>query len=139
MSKLEDALLALGLSNWSMSGDPTSEAEFSKNFRMVTGIDPDGAVIESRNPDDWGVTWEAIQEKIVETSANEAKGSIRTQRDKLLAESDWVVTKAIERNAQDGLGVQIPVVWLDYRQALRDIPQQAGFPENVTWPEEPNG
>jgi hypothetical protein len=24
-----------------------------------------------------------------------------------------------------------------YRQALRDIPQQAGFPDNVIWPEEP--
>ena len=62
---------------------------------------------------------------------------IRAQRDTLLAESDWVVTKAIEQNAQDGLGVQIPVVWLDYRQALRDIPQQAGFPDNVTWPTQP--
>ena len=62
---------------------------------------------------------------------------VRAQRDKLLADSDWIVTKAIEQNAQDGLGVQIPVVWLDYRQALRDIPQQAGFPENVTWPTKP--
>lgn len=24
-----------------------------------------------------------------------------------------------------------------YRQALRDIPQQEGFPDNVIWPEEP--
>ena len=62
---------------------------------------------------------------------------VRAHRDALLAESDWVVTKAIEQNAQDGLGVQIPVVWLDYRQALRDIPQQPGFPGNVTWPTAP--
>ena len=27
--------------------------------------------------------------------------------------------------------------WLDYRQALRDIPQQEGFPVNVTWPIKP--
>lgn len=25
-----------------------------------------------------------------------------------------------------------------YRQALRDIPTQAGFPANVTWPQEPS-
>ena len=25
--------------------------------------------------------------------------------------------------------------WSIYRQELRDVPQQAGFPENVTWPE----
>lgn len=137
MSKLEDALLALGLSNWSIAGDPTSEAEFNKNFRMAIGIDPDGAAIESRNPDDWGVTWEAIQAKIAEIAADESKASIRTQRDKLLADSDWVVTKAVEQNAQDGLGIQVPQVWLDYRQALRDIPQQPGFPDNVTWPTAP--
>jgi hypothetical protein len=62
---------------------------------------------------------------------------IRAQRDKLLADSDWVVTKAVEQNAQDGLGIQVPQVWLAYRQALRDIPQQAGFPDNVTWPTKP--
>lgn len=62
---------------------------------------------------------------------------VRAQRDRLLAETDWVVTKAVEQNAQDGLGVQIPVVWLNYRQALRDIPQQPGFPDNVTWPTAP--
>ena len=27
--------------------------------------------------------------------------------------------------------------WLDYRQALRDIPQQKGFPFDVVWPEKP--
>lgn len=27
--------------------------------------------------------------------------------------------------------------WLDYRQALRDIPQQEGFPVNVVWPVKP--
>ena len=62
---------------------------------------------------------------------------VRFMRDKLLAESDWVVTKAVEQNAQDGLGIQVPQVWLDYRQALRDIPQQPGFPDNVTWPTAP--
>jgi hypothetical protein len=28
--------------------------------------------------------------------------------------------------------------WSAYRQALLDVPQQAGFPYNVTWPEVPN-
>lgn len=61
----------------------------------------------------------------------------RKRRNKLLSASDWVVTKAIEQNAQDGLGVQIPVVWLTYRQALRDISAQAGFPATVVWPTQP--
>jgi len=27
--------------------------------------------------------------------------------------------------------------WLEFRQALRDIPLQAGFPTNIVWPTEP--
>lgn len=55
---------------------------------------------------------------------------VRATRDQLLAESDWtqVADAPVDQTA-----------WATYRQALRDIPQQAGFPENVTWPDEPNG
>ena len=63
--------------------------------------------------------------------------SARDSRDNLLSECDWVVAKAVEQNAQDNLGIQIPVVWLNYRQALRDIPQQAGFPTTINWPVKP--
>ena len=28
--------------------------------------------------------------------------------------------------------------WADYRRALLDVPQQAGFPENVIWPAQPS-
>jgi hypothetical protein len=63
---------------------------------------------------------------------------IRSKRDRLLAESDWVTVKAVDQNAQDNLGIQVPQVWLDYRQALRDITGQAGFPNNVTWPVKPS-
>lgn len=67
----------------------------------------------------------------------EAKARVRNQRDDLLDDTDWATSKAIDQNARDGLGVQIPLVWLDYRQALRDITNQDGFPYNVIWPQEP--
>jgi hypothetical protein len=49
-------------------------------------------------------------------------------RDKLLAACDWtqVADASVDQAA-----------WSTYRQALRDIPDQAGFPDNVTWPEKP--
>jgi hypothetical protein len=62
---------------------------------------------------------------------------VRSERNAKLLASDWVVTKAVEQNAQNSFGVQIPVVWLTYRQALRDITTQSGFPWTVTWPESP--
>jgi hypothetical protein len=84
-----------------------------------------------------------------ETTAAEQEAAYKAQKDaefaksardlraRLLAECDWVVAKAVEQNAQDNLGIQVPVVWLNYRQALRDIPSQEGFPYNVSWPTSP--
>ena len=57
--------------------------------------------------------------------------NIRIKRNELLTETDWVVVKHNE------LGTPIPQKWLDYRQALRDIPDQTGFPEEIDWPQEP--
>ena len=54
---------------------------------------------------------------------------VRTQRDALLAASDWaVLPDAPVADAQ---------AWKDYRQALRDVPQQAGFPTDINWPTKP--
>ena len=52
----------------------------------------------------------------------------RAQRDRLLAETDWMVLSDSPAPSQD---------WLDYRQALRDIPAQGEFPTTITWPTKP--
>jgi len=57
--------------------------------------------------------------------------SIRDQRDKLLAETDWIVIKAKETNTD------LSSEFIEYRQALRDITLQQGFPHNIIWPEKP--
>lgn len=56
----------------------------------------------------------------------------RTQRDKLLEETDWtqVLDAPIDAATREA--------YRAYRQALRDIPQQEGFPENISWPELPS-
>ena len=55
----------------------------------------------------------------------------RAERDRLLTESDWVTIRATDT------GDPVPTEWLDYRQALRDITEQTGFPEEIEWPQEP--
>jgi len=50
----------------------------------------------------------------------------RTERDNLLSESDIYA-----------LADRITDEWRTYRQALRDVPSQAGFPDNITWPTKP--
>lgn len=61
---------------------------------------------------------------------------LRSQRDKLLSETDWTVTRAVEKST-DGFGVQLEQVWVDYRQALRDLPANTDDPENPVWPIKP--
>ena len=57
-----------------------------------------------------------------------AADSARSQRDKLLAECDWtqVLDAPVDQTA-----------WATYRQALRDVPAQSGFPNSIDWPIKP--
>jgi len=59
------------------------------------------------------------------------EAGVRGKRDRLLTNTDWVVVKYKE------LGKAVPAAWKTYRQALRDITEQEGFPHDVTFPEEP--
>lgn len=58
----------------------------------------------------------------------ERAASVRLGRNKKLADCDW--TQLADSTADKA-------AWATYRQALRDIPSQQGFPWNVTWPTEP--
>lgn len=66
-----------------------------------------------------------------EDKLEQRKQAQRSVRDNLLSQCDWVVTKAQE------LGEEVPQEWREYRQALRDITEQVGFPDNINWPEMP--
>lgn len=60
---------------------------------------------------------------------NDTKASqMRQQRDYLLSRSDWtqVADAPVDKAA-----------WATYRQALRDVPSQAGFPWTINWPTQP--
>jgi len=57
--------------------------------------------------------------------------AVKADRDRMIASTDWIVTKSLEA------GTPIPQSWSTYRQALRDIPLQAGFPFNIIWPTRP--
>jgi hypothetical protein len=64
--------------------------------------------------------------------------TLRAKRNQLLTETDWVTLKAID-DSNDGLGIQLPQVWMDYRQALRDLPANTVDPANPVWPVKPGG
>jgi len=77
-----------------------------------------------------GVTTTAAEQEDAykaQKDAEQAK-NVRATRDAKLAECDWtqVADAPVDK-----------AVWATYRQALRDITAQEGFPWTITWPDAP--
>jgi hypothetical protein len=66
-------------------------------------------------------------EEIQQDTDNRAS-EVRTQRNEKLRDSDWtqVADTPVDKT-----------VWATYRQALRNVPSQEGFPWTITWPTQP--
>jgi hypothetical protein len=73
---------------------------------------------------EWTQVWQVVELPLEQASAN-----IRAHRSYLISQTDWVVTKAYEQQTS------VPQSLANYRQLLRDVPQQLGFPYAVVWPE----
>ena len=79
-----------------------------------------------------GETTAAEQEAAYKASkdAEQAK-SVRTSRDDKLKDCDWTQLD------DTPLSNTVKATWAIYRQALRDVTTQAGFPQTITWPDAP--
>lgn len=134
MASVSEALTELGITEWVLRGEPTTEAEFAEMFAKVTGSDANGSAIESQDPNDWGTTWAAIAAKMDEIDTAAPMKELRRQRNAKLAESDWMGNSDVTMSS----------AWTTYRQALRDLPDGASPTwdgttlGNVTWPTEPS-
>ena len=134
MASVAEALQELGITEWVLRGEPTTEAEFNSMFRKVTGADSSGSAIESDDVADFGTTWTAVSAKMTEIDNAAPMKELRRQRNEKLAESDWMGNSDVTMSS----------AWTTYRQALRDLPDGA-TPTwdgttlgNVTWPTEPS-
>lgn len=77
----------------------------------------------------WSV--EKIPEKTEAEKREDAEKSVRAKRDSLISETDYLLASDYPISAEDLEAVKV------YRQALRDVPQRAGFPFDVVWPDLP--
>jgi len=77
-----------------------------------------------------GVTTTAAEQEVAYKASKDAEQakSVRATRGTKLAESDWtqVADAPVDK-----------AVWATYRQALRDVTAQSGFPWTITWPDKP--
>ena len=78
---------------------------------------------------DQGDYYEAVP--VPEPTVQELASMVRSQRDAKLSDTDYLVVPDYPISPEDLEAVKV------YRQALRDIPEQSGFPKNVQWPVEP--
>lgn len=65
---------------------------------------------------------------VPEPTEEQQEMQIRAQRNLLLTQCDWT------QLPDAPLTTEQKQEWAEYRQALRDVPEQTGFPENVIWP-----
>ena len=136
MATASEALSELGITEWVLRGEPTSEDEFKEMFRKVTGADENGSAIESADTSKWGVTWKQVSDKMTAIDAAAPMKELRLQRDIKLAETDFYALSDV--TMADNMKT--------YRQQLRDLPASSGGKdatlkdgvlENVTWPQKP--
>ena len=67
----------------------------------------------------WKQGWDIVDKPVEVVSQ-----IIRSKRDDLLSQTDWTALSDVTMSEEMKI----------YRQALRDLPQQSGFPYNVVWP-----
>jgi hypothetical protein len=96
--------------------NPATQKRVEKDALLVDGI--------------WTQVYavEELDEEERQTSAAEQTRSVRQQRDKKLKDSDW--TQVIDAPVDQA-------AWAAYRQALRDVTSQTGFPWTIEWPVAP--
>ena len=76
----------------------------------------------------FGYTWDYESKQWQQDPAKLVE-SAKQLRDDLLIQCDWTQLPDVPESTK--------VKWMEYRQALRDIPNQIGFPFDIKWPEIP--
>ena len=100
------------------------QAEYAHDSAGSACLEPGNSLYDRAQAGEFGPIVAFVAPDRAEIAAQEA----RQMRDRLLTASDYTQLADSPRNKQ---------AWATYRQALRDVPQQEGFPENITWPETP--
>lgn len=113
------------LANWGVYNvTPAAHPDFDRATQDVKRVNP--TLVNGEWTEAWEVVTVSAEEQATRRTSQEQ--TVRSKRDQKLAESDWtqVADAPVDKAA-----------WATYRQVLRDVPLQAGFPWNVSWPTQP--
>ena len=109
----------------------TAEPQYNSDTQRLEQIAP--VQKDGRWEQAWSVVELTDQEKQERQQIKYTNAShmVRSDRDALLKETDW--TQLDDTPITNAKKLE----WATYRQALRDVPAQTGFPWDITWPEKP--
>jgi len=106
-------LKSLGILQFKIYDNPTTESEYSDNVEVLNGF---------TKP-----SWDALTVKWTEIEPIGLAAEARDKRNDLLAATDWTANSDVTMTTE----------MTAYRQALRDVPTQAGWPTTINWPTAP--
>ena len=104
-------------------------------YRVDGSEDNDGFICQAVRHDYISGNFRNIQECPawkLQVEKDMLSSDIRAERDRLISETDYLTNNDYPISEEDRELIRV------YRQALRDVPQQEGFPESVIWPEKPS-
>lgn len=106
-----------------VAGTPAREVIRLKTEADCTDPDTGEVDVDQVGQPLYGSEWE-VSHTVQNMEQATAGANVRSKRDSLLQQTDWMALSDVTMS--DTITA--------YRQALRDIPSQAGFPFSVTWP-----
>lgn len=110
--------------------DPVLESPAPTVNRYQTAY-KDGTEQDANGNWVWKWSISEMSDDAKQTLDNEQANNIRATRNKLISDCDW--TQLDDTPVTNAKKLE----WATYRQALRDITTQSGFPWEVTWPTKP--
>ena len=75
---------------------------------------------------------EEFEAKLQELIDAQPWKELRQERNKRIAQTDYLFTSDFPHASEE-----VKQAWLDYRQALRDLPANTTDPQNPVWPQVP--
>ena len=106
--------------------DPVFESPTPTTTRYQTAF-KDGVEQDAQGRWLWKWSISEMDDEAKAAKDAEAAKGVRATRDAKLAETDWRFRSDMNPSQ----------AWIDYCQSLRDVPAQAGFPYDITWPSKP--
>ena len=95
-------------------------------YPQVVTIDEEAGAFDA-NGDPVALDQSLVDAAAVEVAAEQALAGLRSKRNQLLAETDYLALSDATLSAD----------MRNYRQALRDLPANTSDPANPTWPTKP--